>query len=114
MHQKIFLIVLGSILLILGILLLIAASQHDWEDKEYKKIAGKNAPTNLKNTSNLLNDGIKDFNLFKVKEILETVINPDENIVNKCILIEDINFIFEKTYQFSPAQFFNIKNNNIN
>ena len=52
MHQKIFLIALGSILLILGILLLIAASQHDWEDKEYKKIAGKNAPTNLKNTSN--------------------------------------------------------------
>ena len=52
MHQKIFLIALGSILLILGILLLIAASQHDWEDKEYKKIAAKNAPTNLKNTSN--------------------------------------------------------------
>jgi uncharacterized membrane protein YidH (DUF202 family) len=53
MQQKIFLIVTGSILLILGILLLIAASQHEWENKEYKKITGKNAPTNLKNTSNI-------------------------------------------------------------
>ena len=53
MSQKIFLLVLGSILLLIGILLLVAASQHDWEDKEYKKMYNKNAPTNLKNTSNI-------------------------------------------------------------
>jgi len=53
MQQKILLIVTGSILLIIGILLLIAASQHDWENKEYKKITGKNSPTNLKNMSNI-------------------------------------------------------------
>lgn len=53
MSQKIILIVIGSVLLLLGILLLIAASQHEWEDKEYKKIYNKNAPSNLKNTSNI-------------------------------------------------------------
>ena len=52
MSQKIVLIVIGSILLLLGILLLIAASQHVWEDNQYKKIYNKNPPSNLKSTSN--------------------------------------------------------------
>ena len=52
MSQKIFLIVLGSILLLIGILLLVAASQHDWEDKEYKKMY-KNCIKNVSNGNQL-------------------------------------------------------------
>ena len=54
MSQKILLIAIGSILLLLGIMLLVAASQHEWESNEYKKVTGKEAPTNLKNNSNIV------------------------------------------------------------
>ncbi len=47
MSGKIVLIVIGSILLLLGILLLVAASQHNWEVKEYKKLFHKEAPKNI-------------------------------------------------------------------
>lgn len=43
-----FAIVMGSILLILGLLLLISSMNTDWESKEYKKISNKNAPKDLK------------------------------------------------------------------
>ena len=44
MSAKIILIVFGSIMLLLGIILLITAKQHNWEVKEYKKINKKNVP----------------------------------------------------------------------
>lgn len=42
-----------------------------------------NSIDNAKNIGSLLNDGIKDFNIFKVKEILETVVSPSDYVVNK-------------------------------
>ena len=48
MRAKIILIVFGSIMLLLGIILLITAKQHNWEVKEYKKINKKdNVPKNI-------------------------------------------------------------------
>ena len=47
MSAKIILIVFGSIMLLLGIILLITAKQHNWEVKEYKKINKKNVPKNI-------------------------------------------------------------------
>jgi len=51
MAAKVVLIVVGSIILILGILLLIASFNHDYEMKAYKKIVRKTPPDNLKHTS---------------------------------------------------------------
>jgi hypothetical protein len=41
------LIFIGSINILFGILLLISAKQHDFEVKEYNKIAKKDAPKNI-------------------------------------------------------------------
>jgi hypothetical protein len=47
MSAKIVFIVIGSIVLLLGIILLISAKQHNFEVKEYKKITKKDAPKNI-------------------------------------------------------------------
>ena len=47
MSAKIILIVSGSILLLLGILLLITAKQNNFEGKEYKKMTKKDAPKKI-------------------------------------------------------------------
>ena len=47
MSAKIVFIVIGSIVLLLGIILLITAKQHNFEVKEYKKITKKDAPKNI-------------------------------------------------------------------
>ena len=47
MSAKIVFIVIGSIVLLLGIILLITAKQHNFEVKEYKKITKKDAPKKI-------------------------------------------------------------------
>lgn len=47
MSAKIIFIVIGSIISLLGIVLLITAKQHNWEAKEYKKMSKKDAPKNI-------------------------------------------------------------------
>jgi TPR repeat protein len=52
----------------------------------------------LKNTiGSLINDGIKDFNVFMVKEILETVVNPPDYVISKLQKFKQIKeiMIFE-------------------
>ena len=47
MRAKIILIFIGSIVLLLGIILLISAKQHNFEVKVYKKITKKDAPKKI-------------------------------------------------------------------
>jgi preprotein translocase subunit SecG len=55
MSGKIVLIVVGSILLLLGVLLLVSSSNASWEVKEYKSLSGgKNAPENLKKITEVI------------------------------------------------------------
>lgn len=54
MNSKTILIIIGVIFLLPGILLLVSASQYDWEVKEYKKLFGKDAPQNIKSTTNIV------------------------------------------------------------
>lgn len=54
MSAKIILIVFGSIMLLLGIILLITAKQHNWEVKEYKKINKKNVPKNIETVTYII------------------------------------------------------------
>lgn len=54
MSAKIVLIVIGTILLLLGVLLLVSAVHHDWEVKQYKKIMKKDVPAKIKTTSEII------------------------------------------------------------
>ena len=54
MNSKVILIIIGVMFLLPGILLLVAASQYDWEVKEYKKLFGKDAPQNIQKTTNII------------------------------------------------------------
>ena len=54
MSAKIVLIVIGTILLLLGVLLLVAATQHSWETKQYKKLYKKDAPSSIKTTTEIV------------------------------------------------------------
>lgn len=54
MSAKIILIVSGSILLLLGLLLLITAKQNNFESKEYKKITKKDAPKKIGTVSYII------------------------------------------------------------
>jgi hypothetical protein len=54
MSAKIILIFIGSIVLLLGIILLISAKQHNFEVKEYKKISKKDAPKKIATVSYII------------------------------------------------------------
>ena len=54
MNTKIILIVIGCILLLIGGLLLVAAIQHSWEVKEYKKLFNKDTPKNIQDVTYII------------------------------------------------------------
>lgn len=54
MSAKIVFTVIGSIVLLLGIILLISAKQHNFEVKEYKKITKKDAPKKIANVTYII------------------------------------------------------------
>jgi hypothetical protein len=52
MRSTIVLSVLGTIMLILGIMSIVVSTKYiEWEDKEYKNLKHKDAPKNLKHTT---------------------------------------------------------------
>lgn len=66
MSAKIVLIVIGTILLLLGVLLLIAAMNHDWEVKQYKKLTKKDAPAKIKTTTEVIGGILTVFGLILI------------------------------------------------